>query len=89
MALEDVGRALYTLFDFEEEEGGEGARLVLSDVIAGFKLVNQYQRSKMERLGEGERLEDKFRKVYAYIHRADLECVNFEPRMVPICCIHC
>ena len=64
VALEDVARALYTLFDFDEsEEGGEGVRLVLSDIVAGFKLVNQYQRGKTERLAEGERLEDKFRKV--------------------------
>ena len=66
VALEDVARALYTLFDFDEdegEEGGEGVRLVLGDVIAGFKLVSQYQRGKTEWLAEGGRLEDKFRKV--------------------------
>ena len=64
LPLGDVARALYTLFDFDEgEEGGERVRLVLSDVIAGFKLVSQYQRGKTNRLAEGERLEDKFRKV--------------------------
>ena len=71
VALEDIARALYTLFDFGEEddrgsgESGEGVRLVLSDVIAGFKLVNMYQREKMEKLGDRERLEDKFRMVCA------------------------
>lgn len=72
IALKDIARALYTLFDFEEGEGvgegGEGVRLVLSDVIAGFKLVNLYQLNKMTRLKEGERIEDKFRKVRTYIH---------------------
>ena len=67
IALEDIARALYTLFDFDDEEAEEGGResvrLVLSDVIAGFKLVNRYQKSKTERLQEGEKLEDKFRTV--------------------------
>ena len=76
VALDGVARALYTLFDFEDE-GGDEVRLVLSDVIAGFKLVNQYQQYMIERLGERERLEDKFRKVHSYIHRTDLECVKF------------
>ena len=70
IALEDIARALYTLFDFDDEEAEEGGqesvRLVLSDVIAGFKLVNVYQRRKTERLQEGERLEDKFRMVHIY-----------------------
>ena len=73
VALEDVARALYTLFDFEEEENEEEneeerVNLVLSDVIAGFKLVNIYQRNKTKRLGEGERLEDKFRMVRTYVY---------------------
>ena len=66
IAVEDIARALYTLFDFEEEKGkGEDVRLVLSDIIAGFKLLHRYQKDKMGRLKEGERLEDKFRKVSA------------------------
>ena len=64
IAVEDIARALYTLFDFEEEEGkGEDVRLVLSDIIAGFKLLHRYQKDKMGRLKEGQRLEDKFREV--------------------------
>ena len=74
VALNDIARALYTLFDFEEEMGeggrggGEGVRLVLSDVIAGFKLVNEYQLTKMKRLKNGERIEDKFRKVCSVLN---------------------
>ena len=68
IALDDIARALYTLFDFEEEETSElSVRLVLSDVIAGFKLLNRYQTNKTKTLMEGERLEDKFRKVCHYI----------------------
>ena len=64
IAVKDIARALYTLFDFdEEEEGRESVRLVLSDVIAGFKLVNRYQVMKAAGLKDNERLEDKFRMV--------------------------
>ena len=63
IALQDIARALYTLFDFKEEGEKEDVKLVLSDVIAGFKLVNYYQRNKITRLEKGERLEDKFRMV--------------------------
>ena len=69
IALEDIARALYTLFDFKEEgEGEESVKVVLSDIIAGFKLMNHYQLYKLKELEEGERLEDKFRKVKAELH---------------------
>ena len=61
VAVEDIARALYTLFDFDED--CKKSEVVLSDVIAGFKLLHRYQKDKMDRLKEGEKLEDKFRKV--------------------------
>lgn len=67
--MKDIARALYTLFDFDEEEEGQGSvRLVLSDVIAGFQLVNKYQVMKTARLKDNERLEDKFRMVRPYMY---------------------
>ena len=69
IAMKDIARALYTLFDFDEEEEGQGSvRLVLSDVIAGFQLVNKYQVMKTARLKDNERLEDKFRMVRPYMY---------------------
>ena len=87
LAVEDIARALYTLFDFEdeeneagkdeegkgeegkgEEEKGEKVYLVLSDVIAGFKLLNRYQKDKLK---AGKKLEEKFRQVNQSINRSN------------------
>ena len=54
VALEDVARGLYTVFSETD--------IVLSDVIAGFSLLREYQRSKKREGGEIA-LTKKFRMV--------------------------
>ncbi len=56
VALEDVARGLYTVFS--------EMNVVLSDVIAGFSLLREYQREKKRRHGGGDlALTKKFRMV--------------------------
>ena len=65
IALEDVARALYTMFDFDDID------LVLSDVIAGLVLLSQDQARKKKKK---QSLVKKFRDVSQHIN---LKFYNF------------